>query len=82
MKVQLLENRLQFLFEGKAAVIGSERDGLSGSSAGGKLIGGDFQQFDAAVFGEITGRGRDDGAASDLQLAGPRDIGLSDDSSH
>ncbi len=82
MEVQLVENWLQFFFERKSAMIGTERDGLSGCRAGGKLIGGDFHQLDAAIFGEIARRGCDDRTPSDLELAGLWDIGLGDDFSH
>ena len=79
---KLFEDWLELFFERKAAMIGSECDGLSGRSSGRKLIGGNFHQLDTAFISEITRRWRDDGAGNDLEFAQLRDIGCRDDFSH
>ena len=82
VEAKLFEDWLQFLFEREAAVIGTERYGLSRGSAGVKLVRRDFHQLDATVFGKVASGWRDDGAGRDLELAGFRNIGLGDDFSH
>ncbi len=54
VECELFEDWFQFFFERETAVIGTERDGLSGGSAGVELVRGDFHQLDAAVFGEVA----------------------------